>query len=93
MSDSELLMKFERAKTELESHISTVDMILVTHEINGYEGHEPDVGDLVDDINSLVEVLNYLLNWRLHSVKRSIRVIHEMREEQDRKEKDESEGR
>jgi len=82
MSDSELLMKFERAKAELEMHIDTTDGMRIMHDIHRMSD-EPSNYDLLEDMEKLTEIVSYLLNWRLHSVKKAIRFIHEQREEED----------
>lgn len=85
--DSELLTRFEQAKLELENHIFTAEDILADHDIRRVTLNDDlNVNHLLEEIDKLTEIVKYLLNWRLHSVKRSINMIHEMRKEEDENE-------
>lgn len=87
---SKLLMKLEQAKTELEDCSAKVEMILLDRDIRVTNGEDPTIGDLFDHITTLAFLVDYLLNWRTHQVKRSIRVVREMIEEEEENDRRES---
>ena len=87
---SELLMKFEQAKGELEQHLDTTRSILLDHDLRRSTLNDDlNVHDLLQEVDSLTEIVRYLLSWRLHSVKRSINMINEMMKEEDEENKTE----
>jgi len=79
----DLLMKFEQSKLELEILTNKVDSVVTMNQIHYTSDPLPGTREVLEMIDELAEAVAHLLSWKMHEVKRSIRAVQELKEEEE----------